>query len=60
MEIFFLNIVLNRLHYHCEKHNIIPKEQTGFRKGRSCNDHLVKLSNKSNFPVYMPRVGQDR
>ena len=48
---FFEKIILNRLLFHCEKYNIIPKQQAGFRKGRSCTDHLVKLSNniKSQF-----------
>ena len=37
-------IVLNRLTYFSEKHNIIPTNQAGFRKGRSTTDHLVKLT----------------
>jgi len=38
-------IVLKRLLYHCDKNNIIPTNQAGFRKGRNTMDHLVKLSN---------------
>ena len=38
-------IVLKRLLYHCEKNNVIPTNQAGFRKGRCTLDHLVKLSN---------------
>ena len=37
-------IVLKRLLYYCDKNNIIPKHQAGFRKGRCVTDHLVKLS----------------
>ena len=37
-------IILNRLTYFCEKNNIIPTNQAGFRKGRCTIDHLVKLS----------------
>ena len=39
-------IVLKRLLFHCEKNNIIPNHQAGFRKGRSVNDHLIKLSSQ--------------
>ena len=37
-------IILNRLVYFCDKNDIIPGNQAGFRKGRSITDHLVKLS----------------
>ena len=37
-------IILQRLSYYCEKNNIIPSNQAGFRKGRSTTDHLVKLT----------------
>ena len=37
-------IVLNRLSYYCEKNNVIPVNQSGFRKGRGSIEHLVKLS----------------
>lgn len=40
----FESIVLNRLSYFCEKNNVIPKNQAGFRKGRSTIEHLVKLT----------------
>jgi hypothetical protein len=36
--------ILTRLTYFCEKHNIIPLVQAGFRKGPCTSDHLVKLS----------------
>jgi ribonuclease HI len=37
-------MILTRLTYFCEKYNIIPLVQAGFRKGRCTSDHLVKLS----------------
>ena len=40
-------IILNRLTilvHFCEKHNIIPVNQDGFRKSRSTIDHLTKLT----------------
>ena len=37
-------IILNRLSYYCDKNNVIPSNQAGFKKGRSTADHLVKLS----------------
>ena len=39
-------MILKRLLYHCDKNNIIPTHQAGFRKGRSVTDHLVKLSSQ--------------
>lgn len=40
----FEYIILQRLAHFCEKQNIIPNNQAGFRKGRSTTEHLVKLS----------------
>jgi ribonuclease HI len=40
----FEKMILTRLNYFCEKYNIIPLVQAGFRKGRCTSDHLVKLS----------------
>ena len=37
-------VVLNRLDHYCEKEGVIPKNQAGFRKGRSTIEHLVKLT----------------
>jgi ribonuclease HI len=37
-------IIQRRLEYFCEKNDIIPLNQAGFRKGRSTADHLVKLT----------------
>ena len=36
-------MVNSRLMYYLESNNIIAKEQSGFRKGRSTTDHLVRL-----------------
>jgi len=38
-------IVQTRLLHFCDKNNVIPLHQAGFRKGRSTTDHLVKLTN---------------
>ena len=37
-------IVTARLIHYCDKNNVIPVHQAGFRSGRSTTDHLVKLS----------------
>ena len=37
-------IITNRLNYHLEKHKIIVKEQAGFRKRRSTEEQLIRLS----------------
>ena len=37
-------IIKTRLEFYLEKHGIIPVCQAGFRKGRSCTDHIVKLT----------------
>jgi ribonuclease HI len=42
----FEKIVNNRLIFFCEKNEILPSVQAGFRKGRSTTDHLVKLTNQ--------------
>ena len=42
-------IVLVRLLHHCDKHNIIPLNQAGFRAGRSTIDHLVKLTTQIKY-----------
>ena len=34
----------NRLRWYVEKNNILPKEQTGFRLGLSCNHNLTSLT----------------
>lgn len=36
-------LVLYRLEFFLEKFNIIPKCQAGFRRGRSCIEHVVRL-----------------
>ena len=37
-------LVSTRLEYFLEKHDVIPICQTGFRRGRSCTENLMKLS----------------
>ena len=37
-------LVKNRLEYFLEKQGILPVCQAGFRKGRSCMEHVVRLS----------------
>jgi ribonuclease HI len=37
-------MIKSRLEYFCDKNNIIPIFQAGFRKHRSVTDHTVKLS----------------
>ena len=39
-------LLKSRLEFHLEKNNIIPTFQAGFRRGRGCTDHLVKLSSQ--------------
>ena len=40
----FESLIKLRLQWWCEHHNILPKSQSGFRKGRSTYDNLVNLS----------------
>lgn len=40
----FERIVKNRLEHFCDKNNIIPIFQAGFRKGRGVTDHTVRLA----------------
>jgi ribonuclease HI/exonuclease III len=40
----FEKIVQRRLIHFCDKNDIIPIEQAGFRRGRCTVDHLVKLT----------------
>jgi len=37
-------IILKRLTHFCDKNNIIPTNQAGFRKNRNTTEHLVKLT----------------
>jgi potassium voltage-gated channel Eag-related subfamily H protein 8 len=36
-------MINNRLTYHLEKHSLLTPNQSGFRKGRSTTDQLVRL-----------------
>ena len=40
----FESLLKNRLQWWCENHNLIPKSQTGFRRGQSCVDNLCNLT----------------
>ena len=37
-------MVKNRLQWFCEHNEILPISNSGFRKGRSCNDNLINLA----------------
>ena len=40
----YSSFLSNRMLSYCELCNIIVDEQNGFRKNRSCNDHIFSLS----------------
>ena len=40
----FESLIKNRLSWWCEYNNILPKSQSGFRKGKSCIDNLTNLA----------------
>ena len=42
----FETMVKNRLDWWVEHHNLLPKSQHGFRKGKSCTDNIVNLTLK--------------
>ena len=42
----FESILLKRLTHFCDKFKIIPVNQAGFQKGRSCTEHIVKLTTR--------------
>ena len=37
-------LIKNRLEYFFESKNLIPRIQSGFRKGRSCTENIIKLT----------------
>lgn len=41
-------LVCNRLTYHVEKNNLLTNVQTGFRKGRSTIDQIMRLQDTVN------------
>ena len=43
----FESLVKNRLQWYCEHFKILPNNQSGFRKGRSCADNLVDFTLKA-------------
>lgn len=40
----FVQILYDRLYFWVEFCSILPESQAGFRKGRSCNDHIFALN----------------
>ena len=36
-------LVTNRLTYYVDKNKLLTNVQTGFRKGRSTTDHIIRL-----------------
>jgi len=40
----YSGILNNRLVTYMEEHDMFPEEQNGFRKGRSCQDHIFSLT----------------
>jgi len=36
-------LVTNRLTYHLEKNKLLTNVKTGFRKGKSTTDHIIRL-----------------
>ena len=40
----YTSLINERISNYCEQHNILVDEQNGFRKGRSCSDHLFTLT----------------
>ena len=41
----------NRLKYWANQNNLLCDEQNGFRKGRTCNDHLCTLTNSAEYKI---------
>ena len=41
-------LVTNRLRYHLEKNKLLTNVQTGFRKGKSTTDHIIRLQDTIN------------
>ena len=41
-------LVKNRLQWWVEFNDLLPPNQSGFRKGKSCEDNLINLSMKIN------------
>jgi len=41
-------LITNRLTYHLEKNKLLTNVQTGFRKGKSTTDHIIRLQDAIN------------
>ena len=42
----FITLLKNRLQWWAEFEGLLPDSQSGFRKGKSCNDNTVNLTLK--------------
>ena len=57
-----LNVIANRLSNYCEREDILPEEQCGFRQQRSTVDTIFmvrrhhQLARKNSTPLYMCSV----
>ena len=49
-------IIKSRLEHFCDKQNVLPVSQAGFRKGRSVTDHLVTYSSHIRKALSRRRV----
>ena len=58
----YTSLINERINKYCEINDILVDEQNGFRKGRSCSDHLFTLTsiirnrisqNKSTFCAFI-------
>lgn len=49
-------MVVYRLSYYLEQRGLLSGYQSGFRKGRSTADALVKVSNEAEKPISMKEV----
>ena len=51
----FETLIKNRLQWRWEFHKILPKTQSGFRKGKSCSDNLTNLKLQAEFSLQKGR-----
>ena len=47
-------MIAKRLTSFLEKHNILPKNQSGFRRGRSTTDQCTRLESEINMAFMEP------
>ena len=51
----FEHLIKSKLQWWCEYHQIIPKNQSGFRRGKSCTDNLVNLTLEVDHALFMKK-----